>query len=73
MTLPADLLKRFQEYQRDEAEWKARKNAFLSSLAHQDEKMGDRVLMGLQAEERALKTRRDTLAKEVKERLGLDL
>lgn len=73
MTLPPDLLKRFERYQQDEAEWKARKDAFLSSLAHQDEKMGDRILNSLQAEERELKTRREAIAKEVKERLGLDL
>ena len=73
MSLPPDLLERFLAYQQDEKDFKARKTHFLESMAKTDDKMGDRVLARLREDEQALKERRDAIAREVKERLGLDL
>jgi hypothetical protein len=73
VSLPPDLLERFVAYQADEKEFLARKAHFLESMDKTPDKLGDRVLERLREDEAALRERRDTIAREVKERLGMDL
>lgn len=73
MTLPPDLLERFLAYQVDEKEFQARKAHFLESMHETPDKLGDRVLERLRQDEQSLRDRRAEIARDVKERLGLDL
>lgn len=71
--LPPDLLERFLAYQQDERDFKAREAHFRESMAQITDPMGDRVLARLLEDEKALRVRREAIAREVKERLGMDL
>lgn len=73
MPIPPELLERYLEYQNDEKAFLARKAHFLESMGEMPDKLGDRTLARLREEERALRVRRDAIAAETKEGLGLDL
>lgn len=71
--LPPDLWERVLQYQKVEEEFRERKQRFLSSLETGNDKVMDRALDQLRAEEKALKKQRSDLSAELRERFGMEL
>lgn len=71
--LPQELWERMLAYQRDDEEFRERKERFLSSLDEGDERLMDRALSQLRTDERKLKERGAALAAELQERYGMEL
>lgn len=71
--LPQELWDRVLAYQQTEKEFRERKARFLDSLKTGNDRILDRALEQLTADEAALKSQGATLSKELRERFGLEL
>ncbi len=71
--LPVELWERLLAHQQAEDEFKGRKYRFMLSLKSGDDKIMDRALAQLTADERALELERTQLSQELRARFGMDL
>lgn len=71
--LPPELWERVLAYQQEEEQFRERKNRFLSSFESGDDRMMDRALVQLTADEETLKTKGIELSRELRERFGMEL
>lgn len=71
--LPQELWERVLAYQEAEEEYGKRKKRFLSSLKTGDDRIMDRALEQLTADEERLKAQGAALSRELRERFGLEL
>lgn len=71
--IPQELWERVLAYQQAGEEFRERKNRFLSSLETGEERMMDRALEQLTADEEGLKATGAALSLELRERFGLEL